>query len=97
MLADAQRHNPLTPASKDMTTFSAPSGHYNFSYMPFVIKKAPIVSLILMRRLLDSVPNVYHYSHALLVATDSLEEHFGALNDVLRRITEAGLTVRPSK
>ncbi|XP_077541014.1 uncharacterized protein LOC144153239 [Haemaphysalis longicornis] len=88
---------PLDQASREKTAFSTPSGLYHFKSMPFGIKTAPAVFAKLMRRVLDGIDNVYHYYDDVLVATETWEDHLVAIDRVLARILEAGMTVHPRK
>lgn len=65
--------------------------------MSFGITAASAVFAKLMRRLLNTVQNIYHYYDDLIVAAHSWEDHLEALKCVFRSIAEAGLTVQPSK
>uniref|UniRef100_A0A6G5ABF5 RNA-directed DNA polymerase n=1 Tax=Rhipicephalus microplus TaxID=6941 RepID=A0A6G5ABF5_RHIMP len=88
---------PLDKESRLKTAFSTQSGHYHFLYMPFGIKTASAVFTRLMRRLLQGIPNVVHYIDDVLVATTTWEEHMQTLSELMNRIREAGLKIKPQK
>lgn len=80
-----------------MTAFSCASGLYQFRFMPFGIKTAPAVFTRLMRKLVDGLPNVYHYFDDVLIATETWPEHLEVLQSFFRRVGQAGLTIRLKK
>lgn len=88
---------PMDDDSKGMTAFACASGLYQFRFMPFGIKTAPAVFTRLMRKLVEDLPNIYHYFDDVLIATETWEEHVTVLQSFLERVERAGLTVRPTK
>lgn len=88
---------PMDEASKEKTAFSSSSGLYQFRFMPFGLKTAAATFTKLMRKLLEGIPDAYHYIDDVLVATDSWQEHIDTLGEVLSRLRSAGLTIKPKK
>lgn len=88
---------PMQDASKPLTAFQASSGLYQFRFMPFGIKTAPAVFTRLMRRVVEGIPNIYHYFDDVLIATKTWEEHIITLTLFLERVRAAHLTIKPSK
>lgn len=50
-----------------------------------------------MRKLVDGLPNVYHYFDDVLIATETWPEHLEVLQSFFRRVGQAGLTIRLKK
>lgn len=88
---------PLSAMSKPMTAFSTDKGHYQFCYMLFGIKTAPAIFTKLMRKVLSGIPDVTYCYDAVLIASQTWEQHYGALREVFTRIRGAGLTIKPAK
>lgn len=88
---------PMHEASKPLTAFQASSGLYQFRFMPFGIKTAPAVFTRLMRRVVEGIPNIYHYFDDVLIATQTWDEHITTLTKFLKRVRAAHLTIKPSK
>lgn len=51
----------------------------------------------MIRKLVDGVPNIFHYFDDVLIATDSWEEHLATLRMLFARVREANLTIKPKK
>lgn len=87
----------MEPRSKHITAFSTRSGLYQFRYMPFGLKTAPAVFTRMIRKVVDGIPNIFHYFDDVLVATDSWEEHLDTLRTLFSRVRKANLTIKPKK
>ena len=81
-LASGYWQGELDPADKDKTTFVTPFGLHQFRVMPFGLTNAPSTFQRLM---------------SLVVFSQTVEEHLQRLAEVLRRLKDAGLKVKPSK
>ena len=81
------------------TAFSVPSGLYEFQTMPFGLVNAPATFQRLMQKVLqDLVPDVcLVYLDDVIVLGKTIEEHLSNLEKVLTRISEVGLTLKPTK
>lgn len=88
---------PMHEESKAMTAFSTSAGLYQFRFMPFGIKTAPAVFNRLMRKVVADIPHIYFYFDDVLVATETWTEHVATLEAFLQRVSESGLTIRPTK
>lgn len=89
---------PLEETSKDLTTFRVPTGLFRFRMMPFGLHGAPAT----FQRLVDVVLRgaedfAAAYMDDIVVFSRSWEEHLRHLNDVFRRIKEAGLVINAKK
>ncbi|KAH7704917.1 gagpol and env protein precursor, partial [Aphelenchoides avenae] len=90
---------PLTENAKEYTAFSTMGGHYHFNVLPFGLSTAPGQFERAMEKLFaeDLGKTVYVYLDDILIATDSLEEHFEVLERVLQKLREYNLRLKPSK
>ena len=93
----------MSPTSREKTAFVTSQGLYEFCVMPFGLTNAPAVFQRLMQRLLTGLnpaagPDfVVVYIDDILVFSSTLEEHLCHLRAVIKRISEAGLKLKPSK
>ncbi|KAH7724395.1 gagpol and env protein precursor [Aphelenchoides avenae] len=90
---------PLTERAKEYTAFSTMGGHYHFNVLPFGLSTAPGQFERAMEKLFaeDLGKTVYIYLDDILIATDSLEEHFEVLERVFQKLREYNLRLKPSK
>lgn len=88
---------PLHTDSIPYTAFSTPQGLYEFTKMPFGLVNSAASFNRLMRKVLGSTTNVGCFVDDLIVYTDTWEQHVDKLREVLQKLADAGLTVRPSK
>ena len=96
-LGNAYYQVELEEESKLKTAFSTKMGQYCFNRMPFGIAAAPGTFQELMTTLLGGMKGTCVYLDDILVFTDSLEEHYTQLSEVLGRIEKAGLKINPEK
>ena len=91
------------PDSREKTAFITHQGLYEFTVMPFGLKNAPAVFQRLMQRVLmglnpDQGPDfVSVYLDDILVFSETFEKHLEHLQQVIERLTVAGLKLKPSK
>lgn len=83
--------------------FVTPQGLFQFRVMPFGLTNAPSVFQQLMEKILsglnpeDGPDFVAVYIDDVLVFSRTLEEHLQHLRQVIQRIRDAGLKLKPSK
>ena len=65
--------------------------------MPFGMVNSGATLVRGMRKLLGDLEGVDNYIDDILVHSEHWEEHMRLLTEVFKRLTTAGLTVRPSK
>ncbi len=89
----------LDEASRPLTAFSTPTGHYQFRRMPFGLSNSPLIYMRLMNNILqgligktDSV-----FLDDILIVSQTEEEHFYKLHQVFTRLVSAGLKVKLEK
>ena len=102
-LASGYWQIPMHPGSVEKTAFITPQGLYEFRVMPFGLTNAPGVFQRLMEKVLaglnpdDGPDYVAVYIDDVLVFSRTLEEHLQHLCNVIQRLSEAGLKLKPSK
>ena len=89
---------PVARDSQKYTAMTTEFGNFCFTALPMGLKIAPGC----FQRLMDTVlAGAESYSCAYLddvaVHSDSIEQHIEHVSDVLRRVREAGLTIRAKK
>ena len=99
--ADAFYQIPLSKQAQPLTAFWTPNQGKRmcFNRAPQGLRNSPLyLKMVLDKVFYDLDDNVIFYADDLLVATDGpLEVHFQMLNEVLTRLTKAGLKLRPQK
>ncbi|MES9902836.1 MAG: reverse transcriptase domain-containing protein [Sedimenticola sp.] len=86
-------------ADREKTAFSTGSNLYQFRVMPFGLTNAPAT----FQRLMDLILCGLHWSACLVYLDDiilfskTVGEHMVLVEEVLRRLQEAGLKLKPSK
>ena len=90
----------MSVASEDRakTAFMAPMGKFEFTRMPFGLKGAPTTFQRLMDVILSPCTRFARaYQDDIVIFSESWEEHLEHLEEVFRRLEEAGLKAKPSK
>ena len=88
---------PVASTDISKTGFVTPDGCYVFRRMPFGLMNSAATFNRMMRKLLDGIENVDNYIDDICIHTKNWEDHMAVFIDVMDRIRQAGLTVRPSK
>lgn len=89
--------------SQEKTAFATPQGLFEFRVMPFGLTNAPSVFQRLMQQVLrdldpkDGPSFVSAYLDDILVYSSSLQEHLNHLRQVMNRLREVGLKLKPTK
>ena len=88
----------MAPQDQHKTAFATPFGLFQFTRMPFGLQGAPATFQRMMDRMLDGLENeAGAYIDDLVVFSETWREHLQHLEDVLKRLQEAGLTLKPKK
>jgi hypothetical protein len=87
----------MDPSSIPMTAFGTPEGLFEFIRMPFGLVNSAASFNRLMRRVLGNVKDVGCFVDDVIIYTDTWSDHLAKLDEVLLKLAQAGLTVRPSK
>ena len=89
---------PVAQHEQHKTAFATPFGLYQFRRMPFGLQGAPATFQRMMDKLLDGWGHFANaYLDDLVIISSSWPEHMQHLRAVIRRLQEAGLTVKPQK
>lgn len=89
---------PLKPECKELTAFKTPFGHFQFRVLPFGLHGAPATFQRMMDQILQGTEMfAAAYLDDIIIFSQSWEEHLRHLQEVLKRIKTAGLTIRPDK
>ena len=89
----------MDPADKEKTAFITPFGLHQFRVMPFGLTNAPSTFQRLMSMVLAGLSWVtcLVYLDDIIIFSRTVEEHLQRLTEVLQRLKEAGLKIKPSK
>lgn len=87
----------LAEESKEFTTFITPFGRFKFNRLPFGIASAPELFHRQMATILQGMGRVICHMDDTLLWGATQDEHNQSLREVLRRLTEAGVTLNESK
>ena len=96
-LSQAYQQLPLDEDSKKFTTINTHKGLFQYERLPFGISTAPSIFQRLMENLLRDLPNVCVYIDDILVSGKNDADHLHNLEQVLARLTSAGITLKRSK
>ena len=88
---------PLDKSSRLLTTFLTPEGRFCFNRLPFGISSAPEIYQRCMSNLLAGLDGVICHMDNLLIHGRTTQEHDGRVKAVLKRISDAGLTLNKNK
>lgn len=89
---------PVQKESRPRTAFATPFGLYQFKVMPFGLQGAPAVFQRMMDNILvDCEEYAAAYLDDVVIHSNTWADHIHHLNDVLERLGNAGLTIRPKK
>ncbi len=93
----------MHPDSQQKTAFTTHMGLHEFRVMPFGLRNAPAVFQRLMQQVLaglspeDGPDFTSAYIDDILVFSATLEDHIQHLEQVINRLLEVGLKLRPNK
>ena len=89
----------LDEASRPLTAFSTPSGHYQFRRMPFGLSNSPLTYVRLMNTVLHGLigKTASVFLDDILIVSETEAEHFNKLNQVFSRLVAAGLKIKLEK
>jgi hypothetical protein len=88
----------MRPEDKEKTAFVAPDrGCFHFVRMPFGLVNSGATFVRMMRKLLMGMDHVHSYIDDILIHTPTWEQHVQVVTDLLARLREAGLTIKPAK
>ena len=89
---------PVTKDARPKTAFITPYGLFQFRVMPFGLQGAPATFQRMMDVILDDVGEfAAAYLDDVVIHSTSWDDHVRHLHEILRRLGQAGLTVKPKK
>ena len=96
-LSKAYWQIPVAEADIPKTAFVTFEGKFEFLKMPFGMKSAGATLTRCMNELLRGAKNVCNFMDDILVYTETWQEHLKVMEEILKRLDEAGLTANPKK
>ena len=87
----------ISPESRYITTFATHVGLKRFKRLSFGISSASEVFQNTIRQTIEGIPNVLNISDDILVHGRNLSEHNAALDALLSRLSDKGLTLNANK
>jgi len=89
---------PLDDQAVPISAFVTPFGQFQWTYMPVGLKNAPGTFQRLVNRVLFGLDAfTAAYLNDILIFSNSWREHISHIREVLKRIKNAGLTIKASK
>lgn len=96
-LAHAYQQIPLTDDSKRYTAINTHKGLFQYNRLPFGVASAPAVFQRTMDSILQALPHVCVYLDDILITGPTDEAHVKTLDEVLRRLNDAGVRLKSEK
>ena len=87
----------MEEASKEITAFTTPFGHYQYRVMTFGLVNSGATYARVMRKLLKDLLNIDNFVDDVMGHTIKWKAQLEALRCLFQRILNAGLTIKPSK
>ena len=87
----------LHPTSRPITTFATQKGLYQYTRLMFGVSSAPEIYQHIIQQILQGCPGVRNISDDIIVFGKTKHEHDQNLDEVLRRLQDAGLTLNQDK
>jgi hypothetical protein len=88
---------PLDPLSYDLTTFITPFGRFRHRFLPMGISSASEVFMLRMQKVLQGLEGTVCHMDDILEHAPTKGQHDERLEKVLKRLSEAGLTLNRDK
>jgi len=89
---------PMDEASIPISAFVTPHGHFQWRYMPFGLRNAPATFQKLVQQVLSGLESFTgSYLDDIIIFSNSWSEHLRHIEEVLKRIQSAGLTLKRTK
>ena len=88
---------PLSEESRDICSFSTPIGNFRSNVMLQGDANAPHHAQKTLMDILRSIPSAFCLIDDVGLADETVEKHLANIEEVLARLAEAGLTLRPDK
>jgi hypothetical protein len=96
-LSHAYQQIELDEDSRQYVAISTHKGLFRYNRLPFGLASAPSIFQRTMENLLQGIPGVCVYIDDILITGRTDEEHLEHLDEVLRRLAEAGMRLKKGK
>ena len=96
-LSHAYQQVQLDEASRQYVTINTHKGLFCYNRLPFGISSAPSIFQRIMDTLLQGIDGVSVYIDDILVTGKTTQEHLEHLEEVLKRLENAGMRLKKSK
>ena len=96
-LAHAYQQLPVDDNSKEYVTINIHQGLYHYNCLSFGVASAPAIFQWTMENLFRGLPHVRVYIDDILVTGETEALHISNLEEVLRRLEEAGMHLKQHK
>ena len=96
-LANAYLQIPVEEGSREYLTINTHKGLFQYNRLPFGVASAPVIFQRAMETLLRGLKGVSIYLDDILITGPNLTEHIENLQQVLQRLSEAGLRLNKEK
>ena len=96
-MSQAYQQIQLDEEAQKYVVVNTHQGLFKYKRLPFGVASAPGIFQRVMENLLKGIPGVTVYLDDVLVTGGNEEKHLSALEEVLRRMSEAGLRLRRDK
>ena len=96
-LSHAYEQVILDDSSKELVTINTHRGLYRYNRLPYGVSSAPGIFQRTMESLLSGIPHTGILLDNILISGETDEEHLQNLEEVMKRLSEAGLRLNKSK
>ena len=96
-LSHAYQQIELDDESRQYVTISTHKGLFRYNRLPFGVASAPSIFQRTMENLLQGIQGVCVYIDDILISGRTDEEHLEHLDEVIRRLAEAGMRLKKKK
>ena len=96
-MSQAYQQLVLDKESREFVVINTHRGLFRYNRLPFGVSSAPGIFQRVMESILNGIPGVVVYLDDILVTAPTDDEHLTTLEEVLRRLSEAGLRLKEEK
>ena len=96
-LSHAYQQIQLDPESREYVTINTHKGLFTYSRLPFGVASAPSIFQRVMESILRGIPGVCVYMDDILVTGRNKQEHLEHLEQVFKRLKDAGIRLKGEK